>query len=169
MFSTISHRYLPCIRWIEIEVFRAGTPCHPRPSAAKASQPTFEFGLPPWRIDILVDVTLHMARNRLLVFARKPVPMQVTFAGYPGTTGLKTIDYRITDPYLDPPGLDDACYAEEYVRIVAELARDLARLSDLRATLRARMQASPLMDAPRFARNIEAACRQMWRRWCAGG
>ncbi len=110
-----------------------------------------------------------MARNRLLVFARKPVPMQVTFAGYPGTTGLKTIDYRITDPYLDPPGLDDACYAEEYVRIVAELARDLARLSDLRATLRARMQASPLMDAPRFARNIEAACRQMWRRWCAGG
>ncbi len=284
-------------------------------------------------IDILVDLTLHMAHNRLLVFARKPAPVLVTFAGYPGTTGLRTIDYRITDPYLDPPGLYDGCYSEEsirlpdsfwcydpldsqppvnalpaaengyitfgclnnfckvnplvlkiwarvlkvvdrsrltvlagegthrrhaldllaeegvgrdrvtfvahqprpeylkyyhgidigldtvpynghttsldsfwmgvpvvtltgptvvgraglsqltnlglpeliasgreqYVHVVAELARDLPRLSDLRATLRGRMRASPLMDASRFARNIEAAYRAMWRRWCGSG
>ncbi len=280
-------------------------------------------------IDILVNLTLHMARNRLLVFARKPAPVQVTFAGYPGTTGLDAIDYRITDRHLDPPGLFDHCYSEksirlpdsfwcydplesdaavnalpaaangrvtfgclnnfckvnplvfklwarvlkavepsrlliladegshrrrtldllakegvpsermefvahqprpryltyyhgidigldtvpynghttsldsfwmgvpvvtlvgqtvvgragfsqlmnlglpeliaaspeQYVRIAAELAGDLPRLADLRATLRQRMGASPLMDAPRFARNVEAAYQAMWRRF----
>jgi predicted O-linked N-acetylglucosamine transferase (SPINDLY family) len=54
---------------------------------------------------------------------------------------------------------------EQYVQIAAALARDLPRLAELRRTLRARMQASPLMDAPRFARNVEAAYRQMWRNW----
>ena len=43
--------------------------------------------------------------------------MQVTWEGYPGTTGLSTIDYRLTDPYLDPPGLFDAFYSEESVRL----------------------------------------------------
>jgi protein O-GlcNAc transferase len=58
---------------------------------------------------------------------------------------------------------------EDYVRIAVELAGDLARLAELRSTLRARMSASPLMDAPRFARNVEAAYRFMWERWCASG
>jgi predicted O-linked N-acetylglucosamine transferase (SPINDLY family) len=59
--------------------------------------------------------------------------------------------------------------AEEYVRIAADLARDPARLAELRRSLRPRMEASVLMDAPRFARNIEAAYRAMWRRWSAQG
>jgi predicted O-linked N-acetylglucosamine transferase (SPINDLY family) len=56
--------------------------------------------------------------------------------------------------------------AEQFVKIAAELAHDLPRLAALRSTLRGRMERSPLMDAPKFARSIEAAYRLMWRKWC---
>jgi predicted O-linked N-acetylglucosamine transferase (SPINDLY family) len=282
------------------------------------------------RIDSLVDLSAHTAGNRMLVFACKPAPVQVTWLAFCGSTGLDTVDYRLTDPYLDPPGVEEPYYTEQsirlpesywcyrpatdtpplvpvpamatgqvtfgclnnfckvnaatldawgrllaavpqsrlllhcrpgdhrqrvgqavaahgvdtarlafvdllpthdyflayqqidialdpfpyggattscdalwmgvpvvslageravgraglsilsnlglaelvgrdveqYVQIAAELARDLPHLTALRATLRQRMQQSPLMDAPRFARNLEAAYRTMWRRWC---
>ncbi len=284
------------------------------------------------RIDILVDLTMHMAGGRRLLFARRPAPVQVAWLAYPGTTGSAAMDYRLTDPWLDPigePGRDalyserslrlpDAfwCYDaqiaglevnalpaaggapftfgclnnpakisdhalrlwsrvlaavpharllllappgaprerlkaraqalgidaervafvghqtrrqyletyhridvaldsfpynghttsldaswmgvpvvtrtgrsaasrgglsiaanlgtpelvahtdEDFVRIAVELAHDLPRLAALRAGLRARMEASPLMDAPRFAASIESAYRQMWQAWC---
>ena len=56
--------------------------------------------------------------------------------------------------------------AEEFVEIAVVLANDLPRLEGLRQTLRRRMQESPLMDAAGYARGIESAYRQMWRRWC---
>ena len=275
------------------------------------------------RIDILVDLTMHLEGNRLLAFARRPAPVQASWLAYPGSTGCETIDHQLTDalmaggdgavqlpdswccyqpvadfppvgassasktgnitfgslnkfsrvndsvlrcwaavlaavshsrllllcppgrcrdrlreffeargvaahrlelvsycpwpeyvrhlqridigldsfpcngmtttchtlwmgaPVIPRPGASPAARAglsllstvglteciapseDDYVRIAAGLARDLPRLSEWRATLRARMQASPLMDAPRFARNVEAAYRQMWREWAA--
>ena len=282
-------------------------------------------------IDILVDLSGHTAGNRLLVFARKPAPIQVTYLGYANTTGMAAIDYRLTDALADPPGMTDQlnveklwrlpgcawCYeppkdaaevppredgpiifgcfnafaktnsnlvalwaellkrvpesrlllksagagesssrqrilsrfaehgvpseriemigriadqrqhlqyyhrvdvaldtypyhgttttcealwmgvpvmtlgggthvsrvgvsllscvglpelvaqsAEEYVSIAVGLANDLQRLAELRRTLRSRMRQSPLMDAVRFARDIETAYRHAWRNWC---
>ena len=282
-------------------------------------------------IDILVDLAMHTAGNRLLLFAHKPAPVQACYLAYCSSTGLATMDYRLSDPYLDPPGADDSLYTEqtlrlpetywcyqptltvpevgplpslaqgrvtfaslnnfckvseatlatwgkllravpsaqlvlhscagshrqklhewmaqdgidvsrvqlvgkmpladyfrlyqridialdtfpygggtttcdalwmgvpvvslrgqtavgrgglsilsnvglpelvgqsedEYVHIAQALAEDLPRLTHLRATLRNRMQQSPLMDAQRFARNVEAAYRQMWAAYCA--
>ncbi len=59
-----------------------------------------------------------------------------------------------------------AHHESEYLEKAIALANDLPRLTHLRSTLRPRLQNSPLMDAPRFARHIESAYRQMWRQWC---
>ena len=68
-------------------------------------------------IDILVDLSGHTNGNRLLVFARKPAPLQVSYIGYPNTTGLDTIDYRFTDAWADPEGQTEALHTEELVRL----------------------------------------------------
>jgi predicted O-linked N-acetylglucosamine transferase (SPINDLY family) len=69
-------------------------------------------------IDVLVDLSLHMDGNRLGVFARRAAPVQVTWLGYPSTSGLRTMDYRFSDPHLDPPGVDDAgIYSERTIHL----------------------------------------------------
>jgi predicted O-linked N-acetylglucosamine transferase (SPINDLY family) len=284
------------------------------------------------RIDLLIDLAMHTGGGRPLLFARKPAPIQICWLAYVGTTGLSTMDYRITDPYLDPPELHagwstekplvlpetfwcyrhferapdvnalpalstgqvtfgsqhsfhkihrgvialwarvlrsiegsrlvlyapqsahspivkqfeqehieanrieflplrarreylaeyqridlsldtfpyngattslDAWYMgvpvlslqgqtpvsraglsiatnlglgefvvtseDDYVRRAQQITNHLERLNQLRTGLRRRMEQSPLMDAPRFTRNLEAAYRKVWVQWCSGG
>jgi protein O-GlcNAc transferase len=68
-------------------------------------------------IDILFDLSGHTAGNRLLVFARKPAPIQVSWIGFPNTTGLEAMDYYLADRYSAAPGLLDTFFTEKLVRM----------------------------------------------------
>ncbi len=67
-------------------------------------------------IDVLVDLAGHTSHNRLPVFAMRPAPVQISYLGYPNTTGLTTIDYLITDAIADPPGYESH-YTEQLLRL----------------------------------------------------
>jgi predicted O-linked N-acetylglucosamine transferase (SPINDLY family) len=70
------------------------------------------------RIDILIDLAGHTGGvNRILLFARKPSPVQISWIGYPSTTGLSTIDYKIVDDLTDPDGKTDQYYTEKLIRL----------------------------------------------------
>ncbi len=69
------------------------------------------------QIDILVDFSGHSGGNRLLIFAHKPAPIQITHFGYPATTGMSTVDYRFTDAYAEPPGMTERYCTEELLRL----------------------------------------------------
>lgn len=68
-------------------------------------------------IDILVDLGGHTAPGLLLIFARKPAPIQVTWLGYPNTTGMSAMDYRLTDEWADPTGMAEAYHTEALIRL----------------------------------------------------
>ena len=113
------------------------------------------------RIDVALDTFPYHGTTTTCEALWMGVPV-VTLAG-------KTHASRVGVSLLSNIGLPElvADTPEEYVRLAAELAGDLPRLAYLQGTLRQRMEQSPLMDAPRFARDMEAAYRAMWRQWCA--
>jgi protein O-GlcNAc transferase len=71
------------------------------------------------QIDVLIDLSGHTAKNRLPLFARKPAPIQISWIGYPGTTGLQAMDYFITDRYCLPEGQFDHLFTEKLLRLTA--------------------------------------------------
>jgi protein O-GlcNAc transferase len=71
------------------------------------------------RIDILFDLSGPTGLNRLRAFARKPAPIQVSWIGYPGTTGLRAMDYHFADRYWLPPGQFDQHFVEKLVYLPA--------------------------------------------------
>jgi predicted O-linked N-acetylglucosamine transferase (SPINDLY family) len=68
-------------------------------------------------IDVLIDLSGHTSGNRLGIFAQRPVAIQATYCGYPGTTGMAQIDYRITDAWCDPPGTTEHLHSERLIRL----------------------------------------------------
>ncbi len=68
------------------------------------------------KIDVLIDLGMHTA-GRLPIFAYKPAPVQISYLAYCSTTGLSTIEYRLTDSFIDPPGEHDADYLEQSIRL----------------------------------------------------
>jgi predicted O-linked N-acetylglucosamine transferase (SPINDLY family) len=69
------------------------------------------------QIDLLVDLSGHSAYNRLSLFAKKPAPVQASYLGFPGTSGLSTIDYRFSDAFLEPEGPSDRLSSETIYRL----------------------------------------------------
>lgn len=93
-------------------------------------------------IDILIDLSGHTSHHRLQVFTYKPAPLQATWIGYFGTTGLAAIDYLLADPYLAPAGVTEALVTEQIVRLPAV------------ACFQAPLQAPPLNALPALATGI---------------
>jgi predicted O-linked N-acetylglucosamine transferase (SPINDLY family) len=71
------------------------------------------------RIDILIDLSGHTGRNRLVALTRKPAPVQATWIGYPATTGLVAMDYLLADRYVAPPGEFETQFVEKLVHLPA--------------------------------------------------
>lgn len=125
-------------------------------------RPWFEYARTYERIDIALDPFPWAGGITTCDALWMGVPV-VTLAGRMavGRGGVSILSNIGLTDFIAPD-------ARRYLEIAVDLAADLPRLAELRGSMRARMLKSPLMDAPRFARNVEAAYRQIWRNHCAG-
>ena len=115
-------------------------------------------------IDILVDLAGHTRDNRLLTFARKPAPIQITYLGYPGTSGLTAMDYRLTDGCADPAG-SEAYYTEKLLRLPDSLCcyrpdRDMPQIT----ALPARHNGYVTFGSFNNFNKIDRPCIELWAR-----
>jgi predicted O-linked N-acetylglucosamine transferase (SPINDLY family) len=89
------------------------------------------------RVDILLDLSGHTAANRLMTFARKPAPIQISWIGYPNTSGLKAMDYSLKDRFSAPYGAYERYYVEKLIRLPGAATflqlQDAPAVSDLPA------------------------------------
>jgi protein O-GlcNAc transferase len=69
------------------------------------------------RIDVLIDLTLHMRKSRLTMFARNPAPEQITHLAYCATSGMSAMDWCVTDPHMSPPGMNEHWFTEKLLRL----------------------------------------------------
>ncbi|MBK6649488.1 MAG: acetylglucosamine transferase [Betaproteobacteria bacterium] len=99
------------------------------------------------QVDIVIDLAGHTGHNGLLAMARKVAPVQATWVGFPGTTGLKAIDYLISDQFTDPEGVD-SLYTERLFRLPTRLCayRPMSRNPLWRYQPRYLVQASPAIS-----------------------
>lgn len=116
-------------------------------------------------IDILVDLIGHTRDNRLLVFARKPAPLQASYLGYLNTTGMQAIGYGITDACADPPGVADAYHQERLLRLPHSLwcfnpSAAMPEPGPLPALARGRITFGSFNHLPK----INEAVRLLWAR-----
>jgi predicted O-linked N-acetylglucosamine transferase (SPINDLY family) len=122
------------------------------------------------RVDYLrrygrVDIALDTAPYNGITTTCDATWMGVPVLTQPG----RTPPSRAGRGLLSTVGLNEliAQSDEDFLRIAVELSGNLAKLAEMRSTLRDRMEASPLMDPPQFARNVESAYRKIWQRWVA--
>jgi predicted O-linked N-acetylglucosamine transferase (SPINDLY family) len=116
-------------------------------------------------LDVVVDLSGHTSGHLLPVLARRVAPVQLTWLGYPNTTGVPAVDVRLTDALADPPGLTEAFHGER-----------LHRLEPPFLVYRPRPEAPPVGDSPCLARGhvtfasfnnaakISAASLGLWAR-----
>jgi predicted O-linked N-acetylglucosamine transferase (SPINDLY family) len=119
-------------------------------------------------VDVLVDLSMHSGGGRPLVFARKPAPVQVCWLAYPGTTGMGAMDYRLTDPYLDPPELDGEAsgraYAERSLRLTRSFWCYRPRLSPPVAPLPARASGHVTLGTCNKFSKVNDGTLRLWAR-----
>jgi predicted O-linked N-acetylglucosamine transferase (SPINDLY family) len=89
---------------------------HWRPVSGLTDEPAADL-IRRDKLDVLIDLSGHTAGNRLGVLAHRPAPVQCLLFGYPNTTGIPAVDYRITDPVSDPPGMTESLSVERPLRL----------------------------------------------------